>query len=302
VHDWRSSIKGVVIGTLTGIGFGLAGFFFAEIPETHAMGPVMFLLVPLAAGFAIATVTRNFQIVSASAILATLGSLVFLIATHMETPLCGLIALPALFTGLLIGALLASLFQKIVRLISGGGTLKSIFFLSVPLLVVAGHRIEMSALVHPRQEVVTSSTLLDAQPSQVWAALESFDSLTAEKPILMYIGLPVPLKCTIEGIGQGAKRTCYFDRGYIEETVTEWDPPNMMRLSIDRTNMPGRHWLGFEGAEYDLHQSTGGTLLTRSTTIISNLYPAWYWRRFERWGVSSEHAYIFEDLARRLNH
>jgi hypothetical protein len=118
----------------------------------------------------------------------------------------------------------------------------------------------------------------------------------------MYIGLPVPLKCTIEGIGQGAKRTCYFDRGYIEETVTEWDPPNMMRLSIDRTNMPGRHWLGFEGAEYDLHQSTGGTLLTRSTTIISNLYPAWYWRRFERWGVSSEPAYIFEDLARRLNH
>jgi hypothetical protein len=75
-----------------------------------------------------------------------------------------------------------------------------------------------------------------------------------------------------------------------------------MRLSIDRTNMPGRHWLGFEEAEYVLRQDNGGTILTRSTTIISNLSPAFYWRPFERWGVASEHEYIFRDLARRLNH
>jgi hypothetical protein len=300
VIDWHASLKGVAFGTAVGIAFGLGGFFFAEIPGTRAMGPVMFLLVPFAAGFAIAIVTERAQRAYAAAILATLGSLAVLIATGMETPLCALIALPLLFLGLMAGMGFAYLFKRISGRMDDSRAMKSIIFLSVPLVVLAGHRVEMSTLVHPRQEAVTSSIWLPAAPGQVWNNLQSFDSLTAEKPALMYIGLPVPIRCTMQGSGQGAKRTCYFDRGSIEETVTEWQPPNRMRYSIDRTNMPGRHWLGFEDAEYDLQQSGGGTILTRNTTIISNLYPAGYWRPFERWGVSSEHNYIFADLARRL--
>jgi hypothetical protein len=104
----------------------------------------------------------------------------------------------------------------------------------------------------------------------------------------------------MEGSGEGAKRTCYFEQGYIQETVIGWSPPNVMLLSIDRTNMAGRHWLGFEYAKYELRWDGSQTVLTRTTAIISNLYPAWYWRTFERWGVRSEHEYIFSDLARRL--
>jgi hypothetical protein len=159
----------------------------------------------------------------------------------------------------------------------------------------------VSTLVHPRTEVVTSAVRLTASPNQVWSDLRSFDTLEGERPMLMYVGLPIPVRCAMQGSGLGAKRTCYFDHGTIEETVTEWTPPNRMGLSIDRTNMPGRRWLGFENAEYDLHADGVGTLLTRTTTIVSNLYPAWYWRPFERWGVDSEHRYIFGDLALRGN-
>jgi hypothetical protein len=302
VTDWRSSFKGVAAGTAVGIAFGLGGFFLAEIPGTHAMGPVMFFLVPSAAGFAIAIVTDGAQRVYAAAILATLGTLAVLIASGMETPLCAVLAFPLLFLGLMLGIVLAYLFKSVVRRAGDRGAMKSIVFLSVPLVIFAGHRVEMSTLVHPRQEIVTSSIWLPAKPDQVWADLQSFDSLTAEKPLLMYIGLPVPIRCTMQGRGPGAKRTCYFNRGSIEETITEWQPPNRMRLSIDRTNMPGRHWLGFEDAGYDLQQSGDGTILTRNTTIISNLYPAKYWRPFERWGVASEHEYIFADLARLLKY
>jgi hypothetical protein len=301
LHDWKSSFKGVAAGTAVGSLFGLVGFLFAEIPQTHSMGPVMFLLVPLAAGFAIATVTQGPQEISAAAFLATLGSLGVLIASGAETPLCAVLAFPLLFLGLTIGVALAYLFRKIAKR-GGGIALRSIVFLSVPTLVFAGHRVELSTLVHPRQEVVSSSVWLAADPDQVWVDLRSFDSLSAEKPVLMYIGLPVPVRCIMRGSGLGAKRTCFFDKGYIEETITEWNPPERMGLIIDRTNLPGRHWLGFQDAEYVLQQSGGGTLLSRKTTIVSNLYPAGYWRPFERWGVASEHEYVFRDLARRLNH
>jgi hypothetical protein len=103
----------------------------------------------------------------------------------------------------------------------------------------------------------------------------------------------------MQGHGIGAKRTCYFNVGYIEETVTGWTPPYYLGLSIDRTHMPGRYWLEFENAEYRLQAKGHGTLLTRATTISSHLHPAWYWRRFERLGVESEHDYILRDVVLR---
>ncbi|HEY4950345.1 MAG TPA: hypothetical protein VIH88_08430 [Candidatus Acidoferrales bacterium] len=296
----KDSLKGVLVGGLTGVAVGLGGFLIAEIPGAHAMGLVMFLLVPFAAGFAITMVSHDLNRVTAASLLACITSLVVLIATGKETPLCALLALPLLFVGLMIGVALGYLFQKLSDKFGGdGATLTSVLLLSMPLLIFTGHRIELSTLTHARREVVTSSIRLPAGRTYIWSELQSFDSLAGEKPVLMYVGLPIPVRCVLEGKGQGAKRTCYFDHGSIEETVIEWSPPNLMRLSIDRTNMPGRHWLGFEYATYTLQQDGNDTMLTRSTTIISNLYPAWYWRPFERWGVSSEHAYIFSDLARR---
>jgi len=73
-----------------------------------------------------------------------------------------------------------------------------------------------------------------------------------------------------------------------------------MRLTIDRTNMPGRHWLGFEDARYELRSSGSSTLVTRTTTFTSRLAPVWYWRYFERLGIQAEHEYILVDLAERV--
>jgi hypothetical protein len=45
-------------------------------------------------------------------------------------------------------------------------------------------------------------------PSRVWNNLQSFDNLAGEKPFLMYIGLPIPVRCVLQGSGPGAKGTC----------------------------------------------------------------------------------------------
>ncbi len=304
MHNWNDSLKGVLLGALTGIAVGLGGFILAEIPKTHAMGGVVFLLVPFAAGVAITVVSRDLGRISAAALLATVGSLAVLIAMKMETPVCAMMAFPLLFVGLLggvgLGYALGYLFRKLRGRFGGNGaTFNSIILLAMPLLIFAGHRFEVSKPIQARRQMVISTIRIPAEPSQVWAELESFDSLAGDKPFLMHIGLPIPVRCVLEGSGLGARRTCYFDYGYIQETVAEWSPPNTMLLSIDRTNMPGRHWLGFDNARYDLRREGGETVLTRSTTIVSYLFPAWYWGPLERWGVQSEHDYIFSDIARR---
>jgi len=300
--SWGVVAKGLLLGTAIGTCVGLGGFFLANAPATRGMGEVMFFLVPFCAGFAIAMVTRGRNTAWACSLLAALVSLLFLVAGKLEGVLCAILAFPLLALGLGVGVVLGYLFRRYVLegLQHQMTSTVAVFMLS-PIIVLAGHQLERPALDTVRRETISSSIFLAAQPEEVWTSIQSIDSINADKPWLMHFGLPVPLRCTLERKGVGAKRTCYFENGFIEETITEWGPPYSMQLIIDRTNMPGRHWLGFETAAYELRQNGTGTQLTRTTTITSHLYPVWYWRYFERLGVSSEHDYLLRDLSNRLN-
>jgi hypothetical protein len=300
--NWRSIGKGLLFGTMTGICVGLGGFFLADTPRASGMGPVMFLLVPFCAGFAIAMVTRQPNTDWAAMLLAALITLALLVAFKFEGLLCAVLAFPVLGVGLYAGAGLGHLFRRhVVERLRHQITSVTVVFALTPALILMGHHAELPALETVRREIVSDSIFLQASQEEVWANIQSIDSIDARKPLLMHFGLPVPLRCTLERKGVGAKRICYFENGFIQETITEWSPPYSMQLTIDRTNMPGRHWLGFETAAYDLRPDGSGTQLTRTTTITSHLYPVWYWRYFERLGVSSEHDYLLRDLSNRLN-
>ena len=123
MHNWNDSLKGVLFGALTGVAVGLGGFILTEIPKTHAMGGVVFLLVPFAAGVAITVVSHDLGRISAAVLLATVGSLAILIAMKMETPVCAMMAFPLLFVGLLagvgLGYALGYLFRKLTGRFGG---------------------------------------------------------------------------------------------------------------------------------------------------------------------------------------
>jgi hypothetical protein len=117
----------------------------------------------------------------------------------------------------------------------------------------------------------------------------------------MRIGLPVPVSCSIDKEEVGGTRRCNFEKGYIEERITEWNPPHSMKLEITSWDVPGRPWLDFKDARYQFHRENGYTVMTRTTTIASRLSPAWYWRGLERLGVETEHQYLFEAVTNNLN-
>jgi hypothetical protein len=298
MRDWATIGKAVAMGTAIGIVIGLGGFFFARA-GSQGMGFTMFLLVPVAAGFSVALLTRKPNTSVAAALFAVVATLVILIAVGLEGILCALMALPFLLAGVLIGLLLGKV-TKLVTARYKARNISVLFVLPVALLSV-GKQIERPMLDHPRTEIVSSTVRVADTPEHTWAYIQSIDSIQSKKPWLMHVGLPIPQRCTLERTGEGARRTCYFDHGYIEETVTQWERPNYMELRIDRTHMPGRHWLGFETASYRLQRDGNSTLVTRTTVVESHLAPSWYWRPLERWGVESEHEYILSDLATRAD-
>lgn len=303
MRDWKSSLKATAIGAASGTAMGLLAFAFLSSRQAPGMGEVLFLLVPVVAGFSIEMVTRGFNSAAAAALLSVLCSLVMLIAMGKEGVLCAVLAFPIILAGLGIGIGLGALVVKLwLKNGANKGTTVGALILVGPMLIVAGERIETPMLRNTRTEIIQSSVKVNDSPDGVWSHILSIDNIRASKPMLMYVGLPIPERCTLQGTGVGAKRTCYFDTGYIEETISAWNPPFLMGLTIDRTHMPGRHWLGFESAEYRIEPHGQTTTLRRSTTISSHLRPSWYWSRFERMGVESEHRYILQDVVLRSAH
>jgi hypothetical protein len=175
-----------------------------------------------------------------------------------------------------------------------------ILLLALPIFLTGANQAEKPVRRVPRAETFTSVLIVNATPEQVWNAVKTMDHVSANKGFLMRIGLPVPISCSIDKEAVGGTRTCNFESGYIQERITEWEPPRSMKLEITSWDIPGRPWLGFKDASYELHVENGQTVMTRTSTIVSHLMPATYWRPLEKIGVTTEHEYLFEAIRKRV--
>jgi hypothetical protein len=295
---------GVLAGGLTAGAFGLLGYLLLILVGGSGgyMGTVIFLCLPFAAGFVTALVARHKGILFASLILGVLICFAALLASGKEGFVCVLMAVPLIAVGLAVGAVAGFLFRKyVIDRVSHPTLLSLLVFLMAPLFLMGANTAEEPSRRSARTETVTNTLVVDASPERVWNEIKSIDSVNGSKPFLMMIGLPVPTSCVLQGEGVGGKRICYFDSGSIEERITEWNPPASMKVEVTASNLPGTRWLSFKDASYEIKRENGRTLVTRSTTIVSRLAPAWYWTRLEDLGVETEHKYLFEEIKRRIN-
>jgi len=141
-------------------------------------------------------------------------------------------------------------------------------------------------------------TTLAASPERVWDLVAQMERLDGPRPFLLRAGLPTPTRCELERAEVGGRRVCHFDSGMIAQKIMAWERPKFMELRVTESTLPGRHWLTFVDASYGLSAVGTQTRIVRHTTIGTRLYPRWYWRPLERWGVTSEHEFVFSNLHR----
>jgi hypothetical protein len=291
---------GLFAGIVTAVIFGVGGFLLVYNDQSY-MGATLFLLVPIATGFATALVARRRNILTASLIIGLLFCTAILLLTGFEGFVCVLMSAPLIAIGLAFGALFGWLVRvHVLDKSRSSKTLTLLLMLVTPMFLMGANRAEESLTRGPRTQTVSDTVVVDSAPEAVWNELKNMESITASKTFLMKIGLPVPVSCKTEGEGVGGKRTCYFEHGFIEERITEWSFPRSMKFEIVAFDVPGRPWLSFKDASYDIERVGNKTLITRKTTIVSRLAPAWYWRRLEAIGVHTEHNYLFEGLGDKL--
>lgn len=167
--DWKASLKAAAIGTISGTAIGLTAFFLLTSRQYPSMGAVLFLLVPVVAGFSIVLIARKpNSAIAAAALLSVLCSLVFLIAFGSEGVLCAVMAFPVILAGLGVGAGIGVLTRRVFLDRSGNQTTTTTILLLVgPSLIIAGERIERPVLQHPRTELVETTVEVSDSPERV---------------------------------------------------------------------------------------------------------------------------------------
>jgi hypothetical protein len=290
------ALPSTILGTIVGSAFLLGGYLLV-VGKHDSYAIVMFVLVPFVSGFAIAAVTRNGVLVAACCMTTCLLAFLFLIVVGLEGYICCLMALPLFLTGMLLGAVMGHLARgRFLDVSPGRHRNTTLLMLVGPLLLISANQIEKPLRSTQRIETFESSIEISATPDETWKRLVRMSSMQGTKPFLLRIGLPVPDHCTLDGDTVGARRVCHFDQGIIGQEVTEWQQPERMAVKTTESTLPGRHWLKFMDAEYELRKTGAGTLVVRRTSIGSKLYPRWYWRPFEAWGVESEHEFVLTSL------
>ena len=294
----RNVILVALLGTLVGFVFCVLGYFLVR-GNRDEFGVVMFVLVPIAAGLPVGAIIKSGSRGLAVCLCAGFLSLTFLLFTRLEGIVCILMASPLLAAGLAIGSLLGSLIRR--RWIDRSDAPERnlvILILLTPFLIAAANTVEEPFRHAEVTETFTSSVVVPTNREDSWRLVEKMDHLDGDRPFLLRLGIPTPYRCELEKPALGAKRICHFHEGILAQEVTAWNFPRNLDVKITESTLPGRHWLSFKTAAYNFDAVAGGTRITRHSTVGSRLYPRWYWRPLERWGVTSEHTFIFSNIKR----
>jgi len=294
----KNLLKSVLLGTALGVLFQLGGYLLVRGPRSQ-FGPVMFLLVPFVSGFAVAAVVRRPKRIAACCITGGIITFSAMLFFGLEGIICCAMSSPLVAAGVAIGALIGYRVRgRFIDKLPDPGKKTLLLLLLCPLFIAAANRVERPFRAVQQDEVFTTETTVVASPERVWELVAEMQKLDGPRPFLLRAGLPTPMRCELDHAGVGGRRVCYFDRGIIAQEVTTWQRPSVMGLRVTESTLPGRHWLTFVDASYELFPEGGKTRIVRHTTIGTRLYPRWYWRPLERWGVTSEHEFVFSNLHR----
>lgn len=291
----RAGMKLIALGTFIGVAVQLGGYMLVHGNGT-SLGWTMFILVPFIAGFCVACVVPKQGFLSGILVCVLVLSMGTMLALGWEGVVCVAMASPIMLPFMALGATIGVGVRKVThKFTSTRKTTIILIFLS-PLFIGAADRFEKPYRSIEQRERFISEVILPTTIEQSWALLADMQPLDGPKPLLLQIGLPVPTHCELDEPAVGSLRVCYFKQGTITQRVTKWEAPTHMEIDNIATTLPGRHWLTFHTAGYELQSVPQGTRVIRHTTIGSRLYPRWYWRPLERWGVTSEHDYVLANL------
>lgn len=269
------------------------GFMLLHL-ELIGYGISFFILFPFFLGFAVGTLDKNGRIWS-SLIVGVIAFLGTLLTLGLEGLFCVLMAFPLFGVSVLLGHFVRS---KLIKKSKPDQQIKISF---IPLLgLILMDNVEQHLAPKHQLEEIESSVVLPYDAVEVFHMVKQMDTLNADKPIALKIGLPTPYKCILYGDTVGSLRVCKFQNGEIIAKIKAYKPGESLEMEVIDYTLTGREWFHFEEASYDFERNGDSTKITRKSSYSSVLRPRFYWKPLEIWGIEQEHRFVLMSLYKNL--
>lgn len=269
--------------------------FTAVLAELAFYGYSIFLLLPALIGVSAGLLpSRKYSLLGAWS--GLIFFFILLLLGHFEALVCLVYTLPIALIAIVFG-----IFISYYRRQRKKEKVNRLNLILIPLLIFGFSALIEKIIGNSSVEGSVSTPLfLPYSAEEVFDEIKSVDTLDADKPFWMKFGLPVPQKCILTADTVGAKRTCYFEDGIIEEELTEIKRGEVLKMKVTNYSLPGLKWLRFKDAIYYFRPEKNGTVITRVTTYYSSLKPRFYWSWCEGAAIQSEHEYVLRNLKKDL--
>lgn len=147
---------------------------------------------------------------------------------------------------------------------------------------------------------VITKTIIPKPPEELWPLLCSY-KMDPKIPCLFRLGIPKPVECRLpDGTGGvGQHRQCISDRGIINQRITQWDEPRILRFEMEDTNLYFRPCVNSITEEFSLNRfGDRQTEITRTTTLETTGFAASLKKLIMCIGMKFIHRYVFKNWSR----
>jgi uncharacterized protein YndB with AHSA1/START domain len=238
-----------------------------------------FVIVPILMGIISAYFWRDLKLTGGKYVLYSLyNSIAALACAYLflnEGYICLIIVSP-----LLIGFAIGGVFIGKVMFKRNKNTL-NVSVLSLLFIVITVD----SLTAKPYENKVSDTLVINASPEKVWQYVVAYEQIKEKENYWLFqVGMPSPVKSTVDGYYEGAGRKCIFSNGYVfDEKMVVYKPSK--ELTFDITKQPRdpeiMGHIDILRGQFILKDNGNGT-----TTLVGNswyrlyVFPTWY---FDTW-------------------
>lgn len=279
------------IGIVLGVLYGLSIRIMWELDAFRNLGELVSASFMFVVPFVIGFIRIHFECKVQPAIyvgkmitIAWQPIFIFLlvtVVTLMEGSICVAMALPAFMFFSSLGGLAAGYLNRFFT------KKRNATLMSVALLPILIAPIEVNFVKLSTTYTVENKITIDAPPSVVWQQLGRVANIQPDEmgiSLTSLIGVPRPIKASMNADGVGAVRTSEWEQGVVfREVITSWQSNKQMTYSFDidpdvipdhaldkHVKLGGEYFSPLTGGYYISENAEGNTVLTLKTTLIDN--------------------------------
>jgi hypothetical protein len=221
-----------------------------------------------------------------------------LLSLDLSGLFCGSVLAIVFLVPMLVGAFIGAMVRQ--ALLSNGYATR-LQIVAAALLIPAALAIFDARPARTVTVAVSTDATFDATVDEVWRALQLYEEVGAEPPLLLRLGLPNPRGTRGSMSAVGDVKVCLYDKGQLTKVIVERTAPTHLGFVVTDQRIGFERSVRLTGGSFHLEPlGAHRTTVTLTTDYTALLRPRFAWSWAEDLAVHTLHRHVLNGMTSDL--